>query len=130
MNYCKKCCSPDTKPGYEAKHGICNACRHSEYEDKVNWQDRWLQLKALAGELFMHNVGENRSNCLIPVSGGKDSTYLAIMARDELCLTPLCVNVSPCEPTARGERNLRNGKNAAPHTEQRLLLPRRRINQL
>lgn len=104
MNYCTKCIMPDTKPGYSSEEGICNACQFAEYEKTVDWDERWRQLSSLV-ETTTKFSGYN---VVIPVSGGKDSTFLAMTARDRLGLNPLCVNVAPCEPTERGERNLRN----------------------
>ena len=98
---CSKCIMPDTKPGITFTDGVCNACLNAEKNDKVNWDRQWEKLQTLTVNDY---VGYN---CLIPVSGGKDSTFLAMKAR-ELGLNPLCVNVAPCEPTPRGERNLAN----------------------
>lgn len=99
---CKKCIMPDTKPGISFTDGVCNACLNAEVNDNVNWEEQEdkLVLKTVEAPLMGYNV-------LIPVSGGKDSMFLAVKARG-LGLNPLCVNVAPCEPTERGERNLRN----------------------
>jgi N-acetyl sugar amidotransferase len=93
---------PDTKPGISFKDGVCNACQHAEKNDNTDWDERWRVLQSIADE----HKGQGY-NVLVPVSGGKDSTFLAMTAR-KLGLHPLCVNVAPCEPTARGERNLAN----------------------
>jgi N-acetyl sugar amidotransferase len=70
----------------------------------MDWGRRWKTLQKVVG---LRPENENGYDCVVPVSGGKDSTFLAMKAR-KLGLNPLCVNVAPCEPTARGERNLRN----------------------
>lgn len=101
---CTKCIMPDSKPGIGFKDGVCNACQQSEKNDHVDWDERWQDLKKIAAKARK----KDGYNILVPVSGGKDSTYLAITARDKLGLTPLCVNVAPCQPTALGERNLAN----------------------
>ncbi len=104
MNRCKKCIMPDTKPGMSFdERGICNACQNSEKNERVNWARRWTKLK----DKVSRYKDEEEYGCVIPVSGGKDSTFLSMKAR-ELGLNPLCVNVAPCEPTPRGERNVRN----------------------
>lgn len=107
---CKKCVMPDTKPGFSVdEQGICNACHFAEFEKTIDWEKRWDSLRELAFETCGRiDATENQYHCVIPVSGGKDSTFLAMLARDRLGLVPLCVNVAPCEPTERGERNLRN----------------------
>jgi len=107
MNYCTKCVMPDTKPGFSVNpQGVCNACQFAQYEKTVDWDARWELVRVLAAQTAQ--LKNSSYNVLIPVSGGKDSTFLALMARDKLGLNPLCVNVAPCEPTERGERNLRN----------------------
>lgn len=103
MKRCRKCIMPDTKPGISFEDGICNACLNAEKNDKINWEARGRRLQSMVEPA----KGREGYNCLIPVSGGKDSTFLAMKAR-ELGLNPLCVNVAPCEPTPRGERNLAN----------------------
>ena len=100
---CTKCIMPDTKPGISFKVGICNACQNAEKNDGVDWDKRWDDLEKIAESV----KGHHGYNILIPVSGGKDSTYLAMTARN-LGLRPLCVNIAPCEPTELGERNLAN----------------------
>lgn len=103
---CAKCIMPDTKPGisFNSK-GVCNACQNAERNDKKDWQPEWDKLyQIILDTRFSKRTGYN---CLIPVSGGKDSTYLAFKAR-ELGLNPLCVNVRPCVPTDRGINNLEN----------------------
>ena len=105
MKRCTKCIMPDTKPGISFNEvGVCNACQSSEENDKVNWDARLEKLL----EFVCEASKKDDYNILIPVSGGKDSTYLAITARDSLGLNPLCVNVAPCKPTPLGERNLAN----------------------
>ncbi len=107
MRRCTKCIQVDTKPGFTINEsGVCNACQTAKKQDKVDWSTRWQDLESLARRAQLLNLG--RYNIVIPVSGGKDSTYLAFTARDRLGLRPLCVNVAPCEPTERGERNFRN----------------------
>jgi len=106
MNYCSKCIMPDTKPGYSAIEGVCNACQFAEYEKTVDW----LHRREILFELIAPTTKIEKSigyNVVIPISGGKDSTFVAITAR-QLGLNPLCVNVRPCVPTERGIRNLEN----------------------
>lgn len=98
---CKRCIMPTSKPGISFKDGVCNACQNAEKE--IDFDSRWDDLVKIAGKA----KEKEGYNILVPVSGGKDSTYLAMTARD-LGLRPLCVNVAPCEPTPLGERNLAN----------------------
>ncbi len=102
---CSKCIMPDTKMGISFdSRGYCNACQNAEKNDKRDWQKQWGFFQRLIYKIYGRRDGYN---CLVPVSGGKDSTFLAFKAR-EFGLTPLCVNVRPCEPTELGRRNLEN----------------------
>jgi len=100
---------PDTKPGISFIDGVCNACQNAEINNKKNFEDYQyvLRTKVVHGIHAQAGFSSCGYGCVVPVSGGKDSTFLAMKAR-ELGLNPLCVNVAPCVPTARGERNLGN----------------------
>lgn len=108
MKYCKKCVMPDTKPELTFdESGICNACRsHERKVDDIDWVQREKE--------FLQIVEENKKNSgydiLIPVSGGKDSTYQTIKAL-ELGLKPLCVCFEPTVATELGKKNLDNLQN-------------------
>lgn len=104
---CTRCVMPGTKPGASFdERGVCNACIHSERKEQIDWGERMNELHMLAASV--RGQKPEGYNCLIPVSGGKDSTFLAMTARDKLGLTPLCVFVEPCCITGRGDRNARN----------------------
>lgn len=103
---CRKCIMPDTKPGISFKNGVCNACQNAEINDQKDW-GLCSQSLLLITKWAIGNPLTNGYNCVVPVSGGKDSMFLALTAK-ELGLNPLCVNVRPCVPTERGERNLYN----------------------
>jgi len=98
---------PDTKPGgsFDA-NGVCNACLNNDAKKNIDWNQRIQALRDLAEEAKRKK--STGYNCLIPVSGGKDSTYLAVTARDTLGLNPLCVFVEPCYIAERGDKNAKN----------------------
>ena len=101
---CTKCIMPESKPNISFdESGVCNACQNAKKSADIDWDSRWDDLVKIADSVEDHGG----YNIVIPVSGGKDSTYLAVIAKD-LGLRPLCVNVSPCEPTPLGEKNLKN----------------------
>ena len=109
MKYCKNCLFPDTKPMLKFNEdGICDACTNWEKKDSIDWDKRMEQLKQLANELRRTDGGYD---CVIPVSGGKDSTYQALYARDELKLNPLLVNFVPRDLVELGRKNIENLKN-------------------
>lgn len=108
MKYCTKCVMPDTKPELTFDdEGVCNACRsHERKIDDIDWKEREKE--------FLKIVDNNKKNkgydVLIPVSGGKDSTYQTLKAL-ELGLKPLCVCFEPTIPTEIGKKNLDNLQN-------------------
>ena len=84
IKYCKRCCLPSTKPHLSFdEEGICNACRNYENRKSVDWDERKAELM----EILDRYRSKDHSNwdCIIPVSGGKDSTYQVITML-ELCM--------------------------------------------
>ena len=109
LSYCKSCIMPDSKPDLSFdKDGVCNACRNYENRSKVNWEERKVELNQL---LEKYRSKDNSSwNCIVPVSGGKDSTYQVIRIL-QLGLNPLCVTSTTCDLSDLGRRNIDNIKN-------------------
>ncbi|MBP0001031.1 MAG: N-acetyl sugar amidotransferase [Cyanobacteria bacterium SID2] len=106
--YCKRCVMPSTKPDlYFDKEGICSACRHYENRVETDWESRKQELLHLL-EKYRHSEGENW-DCIIPVSGGKDSTYQVIRVL-QLGLNPLCVTSTTCDLSDIGRKNIENIK--------------------
>ena len=113
MKYCKKCVQPDTRPGIHFnEEGICGACLFEEEKTQIDWDSREKELKEIS-EWTKQKALENNSNydSVIGVSGGKDSTFQALYARDTLGLRPLLVNCEPDGITEIGRRNIENLKN-------------------
>lgn len=109
MRYCLKCVQPDTRPGIRFDQtGVCPACRYFESLKDVDWNARRDELKQLANQLKSPNADEY--DCIIGVSGGKDSTRQALYARNVLGLRPLlvCLGYPPIQSTQRGVDNLSN----------------------
>ena len=89
MKKCIKCGLPET---YETivfdEHGICNICRGAEYKmQKIDWGER----KKLLDALVEKHRGKSTYDCIIPFSGGKDSTFQAYYLKKEYNLKPLVV---------------------------------------
>ena len=110
MKICKKCIQPDTRPDiYFNEDGICGACLWHEEKKKIDWKDREKQLSEIAE--WAKKTTKSNYDCVIGVSGGKDSTKQAITTRDRLGLRCLLVNSEPEGITEIGRHNIENLKN-------------------
>lgn len=110
MRYCRKCLQPDTRPGIIFdKDQVCYACRFEESKRTIDWAARQEELYKIADEA--KSVAKSRGishDCVIGVSGGKDSTFQAVYAKEKLGLHPLLVNCAPDEITEVGRYNINN----------------------
>ncbi|NUU03193.1 N-acetyl sugar amidotransferase [Herbaspirillum robiniae] len=109
MKYCKRCLQPDTRPNtHFTQGGICPACDYYERLQGVDWQERYEILQDLLLN-FPRKPGQ-KFDCIIGVSGGKDSTRQALWVRDKLGLNPLlvCLSYPPEQVTQRGVDNVSN----------------------
>ena len=99
---------PDTRPDqYFNDEGICNACLSFDLQKKINWNERKSKLIKIIEE---KKLDKKKWNCVVPGSGGKDSTYQIIRAK-ELGLNPVFVTASTCDLSEIGRKNLNNIKN-------------------
>jgi len=92
MEYCSKCVYPLSAANLDISDGSCSACQSAEQMSNMPdtfWQARQQRFK----ELLMENrsLDGSRYDCLIPVSGGKDSYYQTHLVVKELGLKPLLV---------------------------------------
>jgi N-acetyl sugar amidotransferase len=108
LTYCRRCVMPDTKPDLSFdEHGVCNACRSYEGRTEVDWDARYKDLLGLLDK-YRRRDGSNW-DCIVPVSGGKDSTYQVVRML-QLGLNPLCVTSSTCDLSPLGRANIENLK--------------------
>ena len=108
MKICKKCIQPDTRPGvFFNQESICGACLWEDEKKKIDWTERRKELEVIVNDAKKSNAVYD---CVIGVSGGKDSTKQAITARDELGLHCLLVNYQPENITELGRKNIENLK--------------------
>lgn len=106
MKLCTTCFYPNTKPDLEFdQKGICSACVSFENRKKTNWEEREKEFIKIVTDLKKKRTGDY--DCIIPVSGGKDSTWQLIKAL-EYGLKPLCVNSRTCDLSTLGRKNLDN----------------------
>ena len=99
---------PDTKPDLKLDEmGVCNACRAYERRVETDWGARGKELPVLLDK-YRSKHGANW-DCIVPVSGGKDSTFQVIRVL-QLGLNPLCVTATTCDLSDIGRRNIQNLK--------------------
>ena len=109
MRYCKRCLYPDTKPQLIFNQDrICSACINYEKKKTIDWDKKRKEFK----EILEKYRSKNKTNydCIIPVSGGKDSHYQTYVIKKEFGLNPLVVNFHPHDQTELGKENLENLK--------------------
>lgn len=108
MKYCRKCVMPDTKPDLRFNDtGICNACTNFDERKNIDWAEREKELVTLLKQ-YRSKDGSNW-DCIIPVSGGKDSTFQVIRIL-QLGFNPLCVTSTTCDLSDIGRHNIENIK--------------------
>ena len=109
MRICNRCIQPDTRPGiYFDDQGMCGACLWEEKKKEVDWESREKELQEIAD--WAKKTTKSNYDCVIGVSGGKDSTKQALTARDRLGLRCLLVNCEPEGITEIGRHNIENLK--------------------
>jgi len=88
---------PDSRPRIVFNNkGICNACLNIEKKNNIDWKKREEEFLKLV-RYIKDNSSKNNSyyDCLVPWSGGKDSTSIALKLKKEYSLNPLLVTFSP-----------------------------------
>ena len=108
LRYCVRCVMPHTKPDLRIDdEGVCNACRSYEKRTDVDWDARAVELKEVT-DRYRSKDG-SQWDCIVPVSGGKDSTYQVIRML-QLGMNPLCVTATTCHLSEIGRKNIQNIK--------------------
>ena len=109
MRYCKKCLYPDTKPQIIFNdEGICSACINHDKKEIIDWDKKRQEFQEILDKYKSRN--KTNYDCIIPVSGGKDSHYQTYVIKKEFGLNPLVINFHPHDQTELGKRNLENLK--------------------
>ena len=108
MRYCACCVMPDTKPDLRFdEEGVCNACRNFENREAIDWGGREEELKQILERY--RSRGQSNWDCVIPVSGGKDS-HSQVVKMLQLGMNPLCVTATTCDLSDLGRENIENVK--------------------
>ena len=89
MKTCNKCGLPETYETLEFdEQGICNICHQHEYKnEKIDWTKRFKALE----NLVQKHRGKGSYDCIIPFSGGKDSTFTLYYMVEKMGLKPLVI---------------------------------------
>lgn len=100
---------PSTRPGITFnKEGICSACQSYEHRKLIDWGSRWKEFEAICDKYRGMN-GENGYDCMVAVSGGKDSHFQVYLLKEVMGMNPLLVTVEDNFPmTDAGRHNLKN----------------------
>ncbi|MDC0296342.1 N-acetyl sugar amidotransferase [Akkermansiaceae bacterium] len=109
MKYCNICLQTDTRPGIKfSADGTCPACNHYFQLKDVDWDERRKELEKVVS--FGKKNNYSGYDCIIGVSGGKDSTRQAFFVKDVLKMNPLlvCLGYPPDQVTQKGVDNVSN----------------------
>lgn len=129
IRYCDRCVMPETKPDILFDRGVCSACRHYESRVEIDWDARRGELEQVL-DRYRSKDGSTY-DCIVPVSGGKDSTFQVIRMLG-LGMNPLCVTATTDKLSDIGRRNIDNIKSLGVDSIEVSVNPvvRRRINRL
>ncbi len=102
---CIKCGFPATRRGLIFEDSTCLACINFAKRKGIDWEERNRELEIICDKYR----GSKPYDCLIPVSGGKDSHRLVHIMKEEMGMNPLLVTVSDSfTHTQAGIHNIRN----------------------
>lgn len=87
------------------ERGWCNACQWMEEKKQMDWSARESELRRILGN-YQSKTGD--FDCVVPVSGGKDGSYVAYTLKHKYKMNPLAVTVRPALELAIGNQNLLN----------------------
>jgi N-acetyl sugar amidotransferase len=106
LRWCTQCLSMSTRPRIKFDdRGWCNACLWAEKKKTLDWNARGKELESL---LAKHRRTDGRFDCLTPVSGGKDGSYVSYSLKHKCGMNPLAVTITPALPLTLGDENLRS----------------------
>ena len=109
MHYCKNCLNIDTRPNIVfSDSGLCPPCQYQLQPQDIDWHYRREKLNEII--LFAKQNNQSGYDCIVGVSGGKDSTRQALHIKEHFGLKPLLVsmNYPPEQISQRGVDNLSN----------------------
>lgn len=113
MRYCTRCLYPENaKPTIILdEEGVCSGCRYHESRKslEVDWDERRKMLEQILDEARqMARQRGNSHDCIVPVSGGKDSHFQVWLLKKKYGMNPLLVTFNHAYNSPAGLRNLEN----------------------
>ena len=113
MEYCARCLYPaNAKPTIILdEEGVCSGCRYHESRDAadVDWEERQEIFEQMLDEARkMAKQRGNHHDCIVPVSGGKDSHFQVWILKKKYGMNPLLVTFNHTYNAPAGVRNLEN----------------------
>ena len=119
VKFCKKCVYSNQRPSTTVEfnnvkdaeketleldeEGVCSACRFAEYKEKIDWKKREEELMALCDK---HRGKNGHYDCIVPGSGGKDSSFAAHILKYKYGMNPLTCTWAPHLYTDIGWKNM------------------------
>lgn len=111
MRWCKKCVYPEVAVDFSFDDdGVCSGCLNKDEIKEIDWDKKLIDLKNLV-EPYKSKDGSNY-DCIIPVSGGKDSYFQTYFVKEILKLNPLLVTYNTHNYLDVGLENLKNMREA------------------
>lgn len=112
MRYCSNCVYPISSavPLEFDDAGICSGCKIADTRVEIDWDRRRKKFERLIEEYRCKDG--TRYDCIIPVSGGKDSYYQIHILKELYGMNPLLVTYNAFNYTETGMKNLRNMREA------------------
>ena len=108
IKFCNRCLYSEKHPLNLTfdEEGICSGCRVHEEKDNLDWKKREEKLRGLL-EQYRCKSGNNY-DCIIPVSGARDSYFIVHLIKNKFKMNPLLVSYNKHYNTDIGVRNLAN----------------------
>ncbi len=106
ISFCKKCIMPSSRPRIVFdQNGVCNACLNGVEKKKIDWSKRKIEFLNLINKIKSSKNRNSMYDCVVPWSGGKDSSSIALKLKFEYGLNPLLVTFSPLIKNEIGTHN-------------------------
>jgi len=89
LTRCTRCVMPETWESINFdEQGVCNICRNAEIKKTIDWTKKRQEFIKIINQY----KGKGLYDCLVPFSGGKDSTYTLYTLMRDYGLKPLVVS--------------------------------------